>query len=69
MVSGSLTKFRAILMRNPVMVAGPIPPAFHVGAGSEPHRPLAVIYSGGFVGAILIRLVAMPVLLEAATPA
>ncbi|MFC1661378.1 efflux RND transporter permease subunit [Gemmatimonadota bacterium] len=68
-VKGSLTKFRAIFMTNLVMIVGSIPLAFHVGTGSELHRPLAMVYIGGFIGAIVIRMVAMPVLFDAATRA
>jgi len=51
-------------MTNMVMIVGSIPLAFHVSTGSELHRPLAMVYIGGFIGAILIRMVAMPVLFE-----
>jgi cobalt-zinc-cadmium resistance protein CzcA len=63
-VKGSLTKFRAIFMTNLVMIMGSIPLAFHVSTGSELHRPLAIVYIGGFLGAIIVRMVAMPVLYE-----
>jgi len=63
-VLGSMTKFRAIFMTNLVMIVGSIPLAFHVSTGSELHRPLAMVYIGGFIGAILIRMVAMPVLYD-----
>jgi Cu/Ag efflux pump CusA len=36
-----------------------------VSTGSELHRPLAMVYIEGFIGAIVIRMVAMPVLLDA----
>jgi cobalt-zinc-cadmium resistance protein CzcA len=65
-LKGAMTKFRAIFMTNLVMVVGSIALAFHVSTGAELHRPLAVVYIGGFTGAILIRMVAMPVLYEAA---
>ncbi len=65
-VAGSLKKFRAILMTNLVMIVGSIPLAFHVSTGSELHRPLAIVYIGGFIGAIVIRMIAMPVLFESA---
>jgi Cu/Ag efflux pump CusA len=68
-MAGSMQKFRAIFMTNMVMIVGSIPLAFHVGTGSELHRPLAMVYIGGFIGAIVIRMVAMPVLFEAATGA
>jgi cobalt-zinc-cadmium resistance protein CzcA len=64
-VAGSMKKFRAIFMTNLVMIVGSIPLAFHVSTGSELHRPLAMVYIGGFMGAIVIRMVAMPVLFQA----
>jgi len=63
-VKGSLTKIRAIFMTNMVMIVGVLPLALHVTTGAELHRPLAVVYIGGFAGAILIRLIAVPVLYE-----
>ena len=68
-MAGSMKKFRAIFMTNLVMIVGSIPLAFHVSTGSELHRPLAMVYIGGFIGAIVIRMIAMPVLFEAATGA
>lgn len=64
-MAGSLKKFRAIFMTNLVMVVSALPLALHVTTGSELHRPLAVVYIGGFTGAILLRMIAMPVLYEA----
>lgn len=63
-IQGSLKKFRAIFMTNMVMVVGSIPLALHVTTGAELHRPLAVVYIGGFIGAIVIRMIAMPVFYE-----
>jgi cobalt-zinc-cadmium resistance protein CzcA len=63
-LAGSMRKFRAIFMTNMVMIVGSIPLAFHVSTGSELHRPLAMVYIGGFIGAIVIRMIAMPVLLD-----
>ena len=64
-MAGSLKKFRAIFMTNLVMVVGALPLVLHVTTGAELHRPLAVVYIGGFLGAILIRMIAMPVFFEA----
>ena len=47
------------------MIVGALPLALHVSTGAELHRPLAVVYIGGFLGAIIIRQIAMPVLYEA----
>jgi cobalt-zinc-cadmium resistance protein CzcA len=65
-MAGSLKKFRAILMTNLVMIVGSIPLAFHAGTGSELHRPLAMVYIGGFLGAIVLRMLALPVFFEGA---
>ncbi|HSW29885.1 MAG TPA: efflux RND transporter permease subunit [Longimicrobiales bacterium] len=65
-MAGSLKKFRAILMTNLVMIVGSIPLAFHTGTGSELHRPLAMVYIGGFLGAIVLRMIALPVFFEGA---
>lgn len=64
-MAGSLKKFRAIFMTNLVMVVGALPLVLHITTGAELHRPLAVVYIGGFLGAILIRMIAMPVFFEA----
>ena len=64
-MAGSLKKFRAIFMTNLVMIVGALPLVLHVTTGAELHRPLAVVYIGGFLGAILIRMIAMPVFFEA----
>lgn len=37
-----------------------IPLAFHLSTGSELHRPLAMVYIGGFLGAVLQRMIAVP---------
>ena len=64
-LEGALTKFRPILMTDMVMVVGVLPLALIVTTGAELHRPLAVVYIGGFFFAILLRLIVVPVLYEA----
>ena len=64
-MEGSVKKFRAILITNLVMIAGSLPLVMHTTTGSELHQPLAVVYIGGFIGAIVIRMIAVPVLYEA----
>jgi cobalt-zinc-cadmium resistance protein CzcA len=64
-LEGALTKFRPILMTDMVMIAGVLPLALIVTTGAELHRPLAVVYIGGFFFAILLRLIVVPVLYEA----
>ena len=63
-IQGALTKFRAIFMTNMVMIVGVLPLALSASTGSELHRPLAVVYIGGFFFAILLKMVAVPVLYE-----
>jgi len=64
-VKGALTKFRPILMTDVVMIVAVLPLALIVTTGAELHRPLAVVYIGGFFFAILLRLIVVPVLYEA----
>jgi len=63
-VKGALTKFRPIFMTDMVMIVSVLPLALIVTTGSELHRPLAVVYIGGFFFAILLRLFMVPVLYE-----
>jgi Cu/Ag efflux pump CusA len=63
-INGALTKFRAIFMTNMVMIVGVLPLALIVSTGAELHRPLAVVYIGGFFFAILIKMILVPVLYE-----
>jgi cobalt-zinc-cadmium resistance protein CzcA len=65
-VEGALLKFRPILMTDLVMIVGVLPLAFIARTGAELHRPLAIVYIGGFVFAILLRLFVVPVLYELA---
>jgi cobalt-zinc-cadmium resistance protein CzcA len=61
-IKGAVTKFRAIFMTNMVMIVGVLPLALSVSTGAELHRPLAVVYIGGFFFAILLKMIAVPVL-------
>ncbi len=63
-IEGAMTKFRPIIMTDMVMIVALLPMALSVSTGSELHRPLAVVYIGGFFFAILLRLVVVPVLYE-----
>ncbi|MDH4270579.1 MAG: CusA/CzcA family heavy metal efflux RND transporter [Candidatus Aminicenantes bacterium] len=64
-VQGAVTKFRPIFMTDMVMIVAVLPLALIVTTGAELHRPLAVVYIGGFFFAILLRLIVVPVLYEA----
>jgi cobalt-zinc-cadmium resistance protein CzcA len=63
-VEGALTKFRPIIMTDMVMIVAVLPLALIVSTGAELHRPLAVVYIGGFFFAILLRLIVVPVMYE-----
>lgn len=63
-VEGALMKFRPIFMTDMVMIVGLLPMALITTTGSELHRPLAVVYIGGFFFAIFLRLIMVPVLYE-----
>ena len=63
-VEGALLKFRPIFMTDMVMIVGLLPMALVTTTGSELHRPLAVVYIGGFFFAIFLRLIMVPVLYE-----
>ena len=65
-LNGSLTKFRAILMTNVVMIVGVLPLALTETTGAELHKPLAVVYIGGSLFAILLKMVAVPAMYETA---
>jgi Cu/Ag efflux pump CusA len=54
-------------MTDLVMIVGVLPLALIVTTGAELHRPLAVVYIGGFFFAILLRLIVVPVLYELLT--
>lgn len=63
-MEGALTKIRPILMTDMVMIVGVLPLALIVTTGAELHRPLVIVYIGGFFFAILLRLIVVPVLYE-----
>jgi len=63
-IKGALTKFRPIFMTDMVMIVSVLPLALIRTTGAELHRPLAVVYIGGFFFAVLLRLIVVPVLYE-----
>ena len=63
-MEGALTKFRPIFITDMVMIVSVLPLALLRATGSELHRPLATVYIGGFVFAILLRMFVVPVLYE-----
>jgi len=63
-MEGSVTRFRPILMTELILIVGVVPLVFGKSSGSEMHRPLALVYIGGFVVAIFFEQVVLPVLYE-----
>ena len=63
-IEGAMTKFRPIFITDMVMIVGVLPLVLTVTTGAELHRPLAVVYIGGFFFAILLRLFVVPVLYD-----
>lgn len=51
-------------MTDMVMIVAVLPLALIVSTGAELHKPLAVVYIGGFFFAILLRLIVVPVMYE-----
>jgi len=63
-IEGSTYRFRPILMTELVLILGVLPLALGTTTGSEIHRPLAVVYIGGFVAAIFFEQIVLPILYE-----
>jgi len=63
-VKGAMTKLRPILMTDMVMIVALLPMALSHATGAELHKPLAIVYTGGFFFAIILRLIIVPVLYE-----
>ena len=63
-VHGATNRFRPILMTKLILILGVLPLALGTGSGSEIHRPLALVYIGGFLVAIFFVQIVFPVLYE-----
>jgi len=63
-IEAAMVKFRPIFITDLVMIVGVLPLVLSTGAGAELHRPLAVVYIGGFFFAVLLRLFVVPVLYD-----
>jgi cobalt-zinc-cadmium resistance protein CzcA len=63
-IQGSVSRFRPILMTELILILGVVPLALGESSGSEIHRPLAVVYIGGFVVAIFFEQIMLPILYE-----
>jgi cobalt-zinc-cadmium resistance protein CzcA len=63
-IEGAVYRFRPILMTELILILGVLPLALGTTTGSEIHRPLAVVYIGGFVVAIFFEQIVLPILYE-----
>lgn len=54
-------RMRPILMTTVAMIAGMLPIAFRIGAGSEARAPMAICVIGGLITSTLLTLVVVPV--------
>lgn len=63
-IEGAMVKFRPIFVTDIVMIVGVLPIALALTTGAELHRPLAVVYIGGFLFAALLRLFVVPLLYD-----
>lgn len=63
-LKGALIRFRPILMTELILILGVLPLALGYTSGSELHRPLAVVYIGGFFVAIFFEQIVLPILYE-----
>lgn len=67
-IEGSVSRFRPILMTELILILGVLPLALGQSTGSEIHRPLALVYIGGFLVAIFFEQIVLPILYEVITP-
>ena len=63
-IEGAKRRFRPILMTELILILGVLPLALGTSSGSEVHRPLAVVYIGGFIVAIFFEQIVLPILYE-----
>ena len=63
-VQGAVKRFRPILMTELILILGVLPLALGTRSGSEIHRPLALVYIGGFLVAIFFVQIVFPILYE-----
>ncbi|HUU06466.1 MAG TPA: efflux RND transporter permease subunit [Patescibacteria group bacterium] len=66
LVEGSHARFRPILMTELILILGVLPLAVGGSSGSEIHRPLAIVYIGGFLVAIFFEQILLPIIYEMA---
>ncbi len=60
--SGTIARFRPVMMTATVAMLGLVPFLFATGPGSEVQRPLAIVVIGGLITSTLLTLVVLPAL-------
>ncbi len=60
-VESGEARMRPILMTTVAMIAGMLPIALGIGAGSEARAPMAICVIGGLITSTLLTLVVVPV--------
>jgi len=61
---GAIIRFRPTFMTELILILGVLPLALGYTTGSELHKPLAVVYVGGFLVAIFFEQIVLPILYE-----
>ncbi len=61
-MEGAIKRFRPLFMTELILILGVLPLALGTGSGSEIHRPLALVYIGGFLVAIFFEQLVFPIL-------
>jgi cobalt-zinc-cadmium resistance protein CzcA len=67
-MEGAIKRFRPLFMTELILILGVLPLALGTGSGSEIHRPLALVYIGGFLVAIFFVQIVFPILYELVSP-
>ena len=63
-LEGASIRFKPTLMTELILIMGVLPLALGYTSGSELHKPLAIVYIGGFIAAIFFEQILMPILYE-----
>ncbi len=63
-LEGAATRFRPTLMTELILILGVLPLIIGHTSGSELHQPLAIVYIGGFLVAIFVEQIVLPILYE-----
>jgi multidrug efflux pump subunit AcrB len=62
LIEAGVSRLRPIMMTSFATIAGILPLAFGIGAGSEVRQPMGIAIVGGFTTSTLLTLVVVPVI-------